>query len=182
MAAAAVMCRMRSLLVVIVYPIGTSGQQITIVDSVVEHVRRHRQRRWYHREAGGQLFARIEGDRLLVVEATGPRRSDRRSRASYFPDRQAEQIEIAERHPKGLQFVGDWHTHPDTRPQPSGRDLASMAECFSKSAHSLNGFLLVIVGTADPPDGIHVSLHDGKSHYVLTALERPSPSAESRRG
>jgi integrative and conjugative element protein (TIGR02256 family) len=163
--------RMRSLPDVIVYPIGTTGQQIILANSVVAHLRRHRQRWWYQKEAGGQLFARLEGDRIQVVDATGPRRTDRRTRTGYHPDRRAEQDEIAERHPKGLHFVGDWHTHPDTKPQPSGRDLASMAECFAKSAHGLNGFLLLIVGTVDLPCGIHASLHDGKAYYVLTAVE-----------
>ena len=146
---------MRSLPYVIVYSIGTSGQRIIIEDSAVEHLLQHRQLWWYRKEAGGQLFARIEGDCLHVVEATGPRRTDRRTRTGYHPDRRAEQAEIAERHPKGLHFVGDWHTHSDTEPQPSGRDLSSMAECFSKSAHNLNGFLLLIVGTTNPPAGIH---------------------------
>ena len=168
MAAVAVVCRMWGFPAVIVYPIGTSGQQIVLTDPVLEHLLHHRQRRWYHKEAGGQLFAKIGGSRIYVVEATGPRRTDRRSRTGYHPDRGAEQAEIAERHPKGLHFVGDWHTHPDTVPRPSGRDLASIAECFSKSGHNLNGFLMLIVGTADPPGGFHASLHDGKDHYVLT--------------
>lgn len=177
MAAIAGVRRMRRLPDVIVYPVGASGQRIVIADPVVEHLLGHRQRRWYQKEAGGQLFARIEGDCIHVVEATGPRRTDTRTRAGYHPDRRAEQAEIAERHPKGLHFVGDWHTHPDTRPEPSGRDLSSMAECFSKSAHSLNGFLLLIVGTVDPPAGIHASLHDGKGHYVLTALNESPAQA-----
>lgn len=177
MAAVADLCRMWSIQDVIVYPIGTSGQQIIIDDSVVAHLLGHRQRRWYQKEAGGQLFARIEGDCLHVVEATGPRRTDRRSRTGYYPDRRAEQAEIADRHSKNLHFIGDWHTHPDIQPQPSGRDLSSMAECFSNSASSLNGFLLLIVGIADPPAGIHASLHDGTAQYVLTASKGP-PTCE----
>lgn len=160
----------------IVYPIGTSGQRIIIEDSVIEHLLQHRQRRWYQTEAGGQLFARIEGDCLRVVEATGPRRTDRRTRSGYYPDRKAEQDEIAERHPKGSHFIGDWHTHRDTKPHPSESDLSSMADCFARSEHSLNGFLLLIVGTSEPPGGIYASLHDGKSHYVLPVLSEPPAS------
>lgn len=165
---------MRSLSNVIVYPVGKSGQRIIIADTVVEHLLRHRQRRCYQKEAGGQLFARLDRDRIHIVEATGPRRTDMRTRTVYQPDRRAEQTEIAERYTKGLHFVGDWHTHPDSQPLPSGRDLSSMAECFLKSAHNLNGFLLLIVGTVDLPAGLHASLHDGKGHYILCADDERS--------
>lgn len=152
------------------FPIGTSGQLIVLTDAVLTHFRHHRQVSRWRREAGGQLFARIEGHRIVVVEATGPRSGDRRTRTGYFPDRAAERAEISSRHAVGLHFVGDWHTHPDREPQPSGRDLESMAECFRKSVHQLNGFVLIIVGLTPPPAGLHLSVHDGSRHYRLMPL------------
>jgi hypothetical protein len=56
--------------------------------------------------------------------------------------------------------VGDWHTHPEALPGPSGLDIASISDSVRKSTHALNGFLLVIVGQAEPPDGLLVSVHD----------------------
>jgi integrative and conjugative element protein (TIGR02256 family) len=149
------------------YPIGASGQVIVLSDEVHIHLLRHRQIGRRNLEAGGQLFARIEDKWIVVVEATGPRRCDRRTRTSYVPKRAAERAEIADRHSAGVHFIGDWHTHPDREPQPSVRDLESMAECFNKSAHELNGFVLVIVGLVDPPEGLHVSVHDGSDHYRI---------------
>lgn len=149
------------------YPIGASGQVIVLSDDVLLHLLRHRQFGRRDAEAGGQLFARIEDNTIVVVEVTGPRGGDRRTRTSYVPNRAAERAEIADRHAAGMNFIGDWHTHPDREPLPSGRDLESMAECFNKSAHELNGFVLVIVGLADPPAGLHVSVHDGTNHYRL---------------
>jgi len=153
---------------VIEYPIGSSGQVIAITDGVLAHLAASRQSLRSHTEAGGQLFARFDGTRIVVEEATGPRATDRRTRTSYVPDRAAEQKEIVKRHARGLHYVGDWHTHPDSVPEPSPRDLASMAECVTKSAHALNGFLLVIVGQADAPAGLHVSVHDNQGCYRLT--------------
>jgi integrative and conjugative element protein (TIGR02256 family) len=101
------------------------------------------------------------------VEATGPRHSDKRGRYSYVPDRQAEQKEIVERHKRGLHFVGDWHTHPEASPKPSPADIASITHSFKKSVHSLNAFVLVIVGLDEGAKGIHVSLHDGSSVIEL---------------
>lgn len=159
---------MRSTRDVIEYPIGASGQAIVLSDDVLGHFLSHRQIGPRGLEAGGQLFAKIEDERIVVVEATGPRGGDRRTRNSYVPNRMAERAEIADRHATGLHFVGDWHTHPDQIPQPSARDVWSMAECFNKSAHQLNGFVLVIVGLADPPTGLHVSIHDGCDQFLLT--------------
>lgn len=151
------------------YPIGTSGQVLILTDPVVEHFRRYRQRRRYQREAGGQLFARFDGGRITVEEATGPRRTDRRTRTSYLPDRRAEQAEILKHHARGLHYVGDWHTHPEALPAPSRPDAASIAECVAKSTHHLNGFVLIIVGQAEPPAGFHVSIHNATSAVMIEA-------------
>lgn len=149
------------------YPIGDSPQVLRLTGHVLRHLGQHRQVRFWHREAGGQLFARLSSNLITVEEATGPRPSDCRSRTSYAPDRVAEQAEIVARHAHGLHFVGDWHTHPERVPTPSPRDLASMADCFRRSRHGLQAFVLVIVGQLDPPTGLHVSLHDGQASYVL---------------
>lgn len=151
----------------LIYPVGTSGQQVLLADNVIQYLLGHRQRRFWQKEAGGQLFARLEGPRLVIVEATGPRSTDRRTRTTYFPDRGAEILEIRERHKRNLHFVGDWHTHPDSIPQPSRRDVESMADCFAKSSHQLNGFLLLIVGKTDPPSGFNLTVHTGRESFIL---------------
>lgn len=156
------------------YPIGESGQVIALQASVLLKFQKSRQRRWWQPESGGQLFARISGARIVVEEATGPRRTDRRTRTSYIPDRAAEQREIDSRSPKGLHYVGDWHTHPEALPRPSSIDISSIAESVQASTHRLNGFLLVIVGEADPPDGLHVLVHDGYREFILhSSVEKP---------
>lgn len=122
------------------------------------------------REAGGQLFARFDGFRIIVEEATGPRRSDRRTRTSYVPSRLAEQREINSRYERGLHYIGDWHTHPEKIPSPSLIDMRSIDDCVAKSEHSLNGFILIVVGTVEPPDGFHTALHDGVQNIELKAV------------
>jgi integrative and conjugative element protein (TIGR02256 family) len=151
------------------YPIGTSGQKLILTVAVAHYLRQHRQARWWHKEAGGQLFGSIEHRRIVVEEATGPRRSDQRTRHSYVPDRATEQAEILDRHLKGLHYIGDWHTHPEMWPKPSDLDSASIAECVTKSGHELNGFILIIVGRAEPPAGLYVLVHDGRNGTRLSA-------------
>ncbi len=113
------------------------------------------------------VLRRIKSLRFAI--GTGPRATDRRSRLSYIPDRGAERQEIAEFFEQGLHFVGDWHSHPERHPVPSGVDDKNIAECVRKSDHGLNGFLLVIVGTWLPPGGWHVSVHDGTDRHRLNA-------------
>ena len=154
------------------YPVGSSGQVIIFESGAIDHFRRHRQRRRYQNEAGGQLFARFVYHRILIEEATGPRRTDRRTRTSYEPDRRAEQREIMEQHTVGLHYVGDWHTHPEPVPQPSPLDTMSIAECVKNSRHLLNGFILVVVAQAEPPTGLHVLVHDGSLGFRLVPSQR----------
>ena len=152
------------------FPIGESGQILVMSDCVLRHFDSHRQVRAWHREAGGQLFARFEESRIIVEEATGPRRGDRRGRMLYLPDRAAERLEIEDRFRLGLHFVGDWHTHPERTPHPSRRDIESIGESVLKSSHTLNGFILVVVGRAKPPEGLCMLLHDGRNSSILNPV------------
>jgi integrative and conjugative element protein (TIGR02256 family) len=158
----------------IVYPVGSSSQVIVFTDRVLEHFERYQQRRCWHREAGGQLFARFAMPHIIVEEATGPRRGDRRSRYSYQPDRGAEQREIAERHAKGLYFIGDWHTHPEHAPTPSDRDIDSITDSVACSQHALNGFVLVIVGRDAIPAGLNVSVFSSQNGMRLMPAHQPA--------
>ena len=144
----------------LVYPVESSGEVIVLVDSVVEHVTKFTHHDLQAKEAGGQLFAELEENRIVVAEATGPRATDFCGRNSYRPDRSAERKEIKSYHRRGLHFVGDWHTHPEPVPTPSDTDVTSINECYSRSIHSLGAFVLLIVGTEDPPLGFWLSLHN----------------------
>jgi integrative and conjugative element protein (TIGR02256 family) len=145
---------------------------------VVARFRMHRQSRPWRFEAGGQLFATMTDTLIDVVEATGPRPTDKRSLFGYIPDRDAERAEIKERYARGLHFVGDWHTHRQRWPNPSGRDTESMRDMFSRSEHSLSGFVLVVVGTAQFPAGLHVSFHQSRDWHQLqpSCPSMPAPA------
>jgi integrative and conjugative element protein (TIGR02256 family) len=149
------------------FEIGQSMQRLKISRGVLKHFRTHQQTRPDSLEAGGQLFAKLSSETVTIEQATGPRRSDFRARTLYVPDRAAEQLEIDFWHRKRLHYVGDWHTHPEVKPDPSGYDIASIRESFVRSRHNLQGFLLIIVGTAGFPLGLYVSLNNGQDKLVL---------------
>lgn len=153
------------------YELDPSGQRLVFSQQPIARFTASRQLGRGDREAGGQLFARADGKDIRVVEATGLRPSDRRSRFSFRPDRKAEQVEIADRHSKGFHFVGDWHTHPEDIPTPSPQDVQSLAEMFRRSTHRLNGMLMVIVGRRSAPEGLFVGLGDHQSLTILRSLQ-----------
>ena len=151
------------------YPLGDAEQAISLSDDVLAHLQAHRQLRFWQREAGGLLFARFQDGSVFVDRATGPRRTDRRWRHGYWPDRVAEQREIDQMHTLDLHFVGTWHTHPEDEPTPSGVDMRSMRDIFSKSLHSLNAFVMTIVGRATTDAGLYVAVWDGAELHELSA-------------
>jgi integrative and conjugative element protein (TIGR02256 family) len=164
---------------VISYDIGQSGQSLEFVDKVLSHFERHRQIRFWQREAGGLLFARLALPAIEICAITGPRRSDRRGRYSYWPDEKAEQREIDDMFALNLHFVGCWHTHPEDVASPSQIDIRNTTDCVKRSRHVLNGFIMVIVGRKDIPAGMCVSVCDKASVYELplsrgTAPQRPA--------
>lgn len=154
----------------LLYPIGASGEIIQFEQSVLDHFAQHRQLRLLYPEAGGQLFARITEQSIVVSEATGPRPTDRRGRTFFEPDRADEQAEIDAMFARDLHYIGDWHTHPELRPTPSRRDHSTMSSRVRLSRHRFAGFVFAIVGLLSPPDGLTVVLHDGAFGHVLLPL------------
>lgn len=142
----------------IVFSLPNSEQKLVLSNVVIQHFDKYRQRSAGDVEAGGQLFARIEGATVFVDLATGPRRQDLRTRFGFQPNRRQERKEIATMFKKGLHYIGDWHTHPEEYPVPSGRDIASMVETFHRSRHQLAGFVMMIVGISCDADGLYVAV------------------------
>lgn len=135
-------------------------ERLLLADEVLGRFKHYRQI-GNRKEAGGQLFATFDDTTTRIECATGPRRSDRRGRRFFSPNRRVERREIGRVSKKGLHYVGDWHTHPERRPTPSSTDMDSLREMFCKSEHSLASFVLIIVGLDEGPEGLYVGLCDG---------------------
>lgn len=151
------------------YSIGDSGDVVEFSGSVLERFDRHRQLRFWQTEAGGQLFAEFRPRLISVVVATGPRPGDLRTPFSYVPNREAERSEIVALRSEGLHYVGDWHTHPQVIPQPSGRDIRTAKSTVKKSKLVLSGIVMVIVGREAFPRGLYVGVADCDGLYPLAA-------------
>jgi integrative and conjugative element protein (TIGR02256 family) len=132
---------------------------VVIVALALETMDSYRQTGFFKREAGGQMFARLQPKLWRIEVVTGPRRGDRRGRFHFWPDRKAEQEEIDRYYGEGLDFVGDWHTHPEDVPSPSRSDVRSVENVVRESIHDRPGILMCIVGRKTFPDGLWLSFH-----------------------
>lgn len=145
------------------------GSVVSLSPEVVAHFHAHRQQGKIKTEIGGQLFARFVKNEVRVIRATGPNATDKRGWAWFRPDQRTQNVEIKRLFEDGLHFAGDWHTHPEREPSPSTWDFESMEDCFNKSRHQLKAFVMVIVGRAEFPQGLWVSLH-GPAKWERLAL------------
>ena len=146
------------------------GTSYVFSDACLEMLASHRQRSVLSRETGGQLFVRFEPNRVLIDRATLTKGFTKRSRFSFWPDREAERADIKVLFNEGLHFIGDWHTHPEPRPTPSRPDTTKMLEVFQQSLHELQVMLLVIVGQDEFPEGLYVAAVSTQGVAPLTRV------------
>lgn len=127
-------------------------------------------------ETGGILIGHYSEDlrTAIVTRATGPS-TDARSGATWFV-----------RGIRGLQelldklwghgqeyYLGEWHSHPDAAPHPSGRDVSQMREIANSDKYRCPEPILIILGgtrKGDPQVGADVFTRAGK-RLVLRPLE-----------
>lgn len=123
------------------------SQVVTLSDEVIQYVAGYQQDNASATEAGGQLFGTVAGKEVRVSVATGPYLGDERSRYGYRsnPAEAAAAIKLQES--KGLTYLGEWHTHAERHPKPSGADMSTMSGLVQKSTLGAGAAMLLIVGT-----------------------------------
>lgn len=132
----------------------TAFGQVELSDNVLNTLYRYRQSKATSHEAGGQLFAHFNADRMVIMLATEPTSRSRHGRAFFLPFRREEQSEIETVFAEGLHYVGDWHSHPESFPEPSSADIDKIQEIYNNSTHQLNCMVMLILGTSEAPAGI----------------------------
>lgn len=156
------------------FQIEGSKRQVIFCPRVVSQLLRHQQLNRKDLECGGQLFAKVNGFNLYIVWASGPNARDRRFRFNFVPNLSQQRKEIRQRFELGMHYVGDWHTHPEPIPKPSDLDNASMKDCFKKSKHELESFLMLIVGTGNFPECFWLSQHNATEVRRLVHITESS--------
>lgn len=143
---------------------------LSLAEPVITVFERHIQTRPSDREAGGLLLGTVHGSNIAVTEATIPTIWDKRFRDLF--ERMTfghSSIARARWNASGgtVRYVGEWHTHPQDFPQPSGLDRTEWNKLACKRADG-RPMLAVIVGRK----GLYVELvpHAGIGQ-VFTPME-----------
>ncbi|WP_017518788.1 Mov34/MPN/PAD-1 family protein [Pseudomonas nitroreducens] len=102
-------------------------------------------------EAGGILLGHVRGIHVEVLEVTVP--TPRDQRLKYFFERMLHGHQrIAEIRWKDsnrlIRYLGEWHTHPEDIPTPSGLDISEWQR-LAKGRRDGRPMLATIVGRQD---------------------------------
>lgn len=126
------------------------GGWVLIEPEVLETIDRFRQDTQDKPEAGGILLGFRRGQHLHIVEATSPAENDRRSRTGF--ERSSEphqQVALDRWRTSGgtMDYLGEWHTHPQSEPSPSGTDIAAWRRI--NRCHPDRMFVFIIAGDVE---------------------------------
>lgn len=111
-----------------------AGGKILIEPPVIALVRSYCQHQTDRPESGGILLGYRRGSHLHIVAATTPQHDDQRMRFRFFRrDLNHQKIAIRQWNLSGntMDYVGEWHTHPEQDPTPSALDLSEWRKICS---------------------------------------------------
>lgn len=113
---------------------GHKGAWILVEGAVLERIQPFRQRERAAPESGGILLGYRRGAHLHVVDATIPGQEDRGTRVSFRRSANGHREQALagwHRSDHTLDYVGEWHTHPERAPSPSGTDYRAWGELLA---------------------------------------------------
>jgi integrative and conjugative element protein (TIGR02256 family) len=130
---------------------------VLLTADVLTHMYSHAQRKWWQKEAGGELFAcDPDSPGLVIVAAIGPHSADQRGRHAFNPDILAATRARMTQFQCGCHAVGMWHTHPEPQPSPSHLDRQTTMDYLKAFEGDRKLYLMVIVGNQGTLPGITV--------------------------
>jgi integrative and conjugative element protein (TIGR02256 family) len=151
---------------------------VVLAPEVLQLFKRHRQRFVCQTEAGGILLGHRRGSHIEIMMATPPMANDRRFAYLFErePDGHAEAaVEAWQKATGTVDYVGEWHTHPQRIPTPSPTDRSE----WGKLATQQKGkpLAMVVVGTRE----LRVELVLGTRQTPLVPLDSPEGSLTTSR-
>ena len=127
------------------------GGVVTLSSAALRAIEPFRQRDPRATEAGGVLLGRIllTSPNIVVDAVTTPSSADRRSRFTFRRSRRPAQaaVERAWKDSGGTSnYLGEWHTHPEDVPHPSGVDLRDWVRIAREATFEQDAVFFIIAG------------------------------------
>lgn len=124
------------------------GSLLVIMPSVLNKLLSYRQIDVLKKESAGVLIGERRESHIVVHEISEPGEGDIRRRCFVDrrgPHHQAAVDEAFARSSGALQYLGEWHTHPEDQPTPSATDLAT----WRRNLAAQDPMILLIIGRKD---------------------------------
>lgn len=121
------------------------GQIAVFSEAVMATLLQYRQLNDSALEAAGVLIGERRGDHLVICDLSIPGSGDYRSRCRVDRKGKHHQRKVIDCFNSSggyLQYLGEWHTHPEDRPLPSSQDQ----ESWMKHLSATNPMIVAIVG------------------------------------
>lgn len=126
-----------------------AGGLILFEGAVLAGIARYRQQSATASEQGGVLLGYRRDPHLHVVTATFPAHGDQATRISFRrndPSHAATALRMWKGTEHTMDYLGEWHTHPEAHPSPSSIDTRAWATIRTATPEVM---LFVIAGTAE---------------------------------
>lgn len=126
-----------------------AGSYILLDDQVIDGLYAFRQTRLSDAEAGGILLGMRRGEHLHVTAFTSPGPQDKRARTGFHRTRRHHQAQALEHWTDSagqVDYLGEWHTHPERSPTPSVTDRREWSILTQRYASPL---VFAIAGTSE---------------------------------
>jgi integrative and conjugative element protein (TIGR02256 family) len=129
----------------------TNGGKIKLATAVMEILKQHKQVQKGALESGGVLLGRfIKISKNIVVDKiTTPMKGDKQTRLSFKRISPLHQEIITEEWYESngtCNYLGEWHTHPEDFPTPSGVDIKDWKRKLKKDLFSGRYLYFIIAG------------------------------------
>lgn len=124
---------------------------LIIPEHIIKVLSRFCQTSSFHNESGGILLGKKElnKSRYIISAISKPSEKDKATCTSFVRSKETGQEIINEywKHSKGVvNYLGEWHTHPEKRPTPSPTDLRLLKTLLEDGSNVFPELFMIIVG------------------------------------
>lgn len=148
--------------------------EVHLTDSALHLIHFHRQYVGTKQaEACGIIIGEIRSNSLRVIDISPPAEDDERSIYSFYRKSKKHQIYLNKVHGMSngvLQYIGEWHTHPEAQPRPSNCDYEGWSQLMLNETFNELPKLLWIAGNQSYKED-WFNLLVNKKYYVLRIYE-----------
>lgn len=122
-----------------------------IENNVIHKIKKYCQKHAMN-ESGGILLGKVKNNysEIIIVDVSEPCSRDENGRCYFIRNKENAQIIIDEkwRESNGeVNYIGEWHTHPEITPKPSLTDKKLLSECIKNNECPFNLLFMIIVGS-----------------------------------